>query len=39
MNIKKAMNDAQDPSGYIAPEMMKAFLSEMQVYRAALKEV
>ena len=39
MNIKKAMNDSQDPSGYIAPEMMKAFLSEMQVYRAALKEV
>lgn len=39
MNIKKAMNDAQDPSGHIAPEMMKTFLSEMQVYRAALKEV
>lgn len=39
MNIKKAMNDSQDPSIHISPEMMKPFISEMQIYRAALKEV
>ncbi|MBR5284958.1 MAG: GTP pyrophosphokinase family protein [Clostridia bacterium] len=33
------MNDSQDPSIHISPEMMKPFISEMQIYRAALKEV
>lgn len=39
MNIYKPMNNSQDPSAVISPELIKEFISEMQIYRSAIKEM